>query len=276
MIALIRTEFTKAAARTRSLVILLLLVGLPTLIVVAINARKNRPDRDGGEGLFRLASQSGLLVPAAVLSATSGFLLIIIAGTLAGDSVASDANWGNLRYLLMRPVSRARLLIAKAFVAGVLIWAATVLVTVAALIAGLILFGVHPVTIPGLGGLLGTFHISSGALALRVLIATAYVAFGFSALLAIGTLFSTLTDTAASAIGATVGVYIVSEILNSITQLGQVRYAFPTHYLDAWEAMFTDNTYSREMLVGVVVQVAYLAVVGGAAVVVFRRKDIRS
>ncbi|MGZ4740297.1 MAG: hypothetical protein ACXVLM_13880, partial [Ilumatobacteraceae bacterium] len=152
----------------------------------------------------------------------------------------------------------------------------TVLVTVAALIAGLILFGVHPVTIPGLGGLLGTFHISSGALALRVLIATAYVAFGFSALLAIGTLFSTLTDTAASAIGATVGVYIVSEILNSITQLGQVRYAFPTHYLDAWEAMFTDNTYSREMLVGVVVQVAYLAVVGAAAVVVFRRKDIRS
>ncbi|MGZ4740008.1 MAG: ABC transporter permease, partial [Ilumatobacteraceae bacterium] len=176
MIALIRTEFTKAAARTRSLVILLLLVGLPTLIVVAINARKNRPDRDGGEGLFRLASQSGLLVPAAVLSATSGFLLIIIAGTLAGDSVASDANWGNLRYLLMRPVSRARLLIAKAFVAGVLIWAATILVTIAALIAGLILFGAHPVTIPSLGGLLGTFNISGGALALRVLIATAYVA----------------------------------------------------------------------------------------------------
>ncbi len=276
MIALIRTEFTKAASRTRSLVILLLLVGLPTLIVVAINARKNRPDRDGGEGLFRLASQSGLLVPAAVLSATSGFLLIIIAGTLAGDSVASDANWGNLRYLLMRPVSRARLLIAKAFVAGVLIWAATILVTVAALIAGLVLFGAHPVTIPSFGGLLGTFNISGGALALRVLIATAYVAFGFSALLAIGTLFSTLTDTAASAIGATVGVYIVSEILNSITQLGQVRYAFPTHYFDAWETMFTENTYSREMLIGVVVQVAYLAVVGTAAVVVFRRKDIRS
>ena len=276
MIALIRTEFTKAASRTRSLVILLLLIGLPTLIVVAINARSGRPDRDGGEGLFRLASQSGLLVPAAVLSATSGFLLIVIAGTLAGDSVASDANWGNLRYLLMRPVSRARLLIAKAFVAGVLIWAATILVTLAALVAGLILFGAHAVTIPTFGGLLGTFNISGGALALRVLIATAYVAFGFSALLAIGTLFSTLTDTAASAIGATVGVYIVSEILNSITQLGQVRYAFPTHYLDAWETMFTQNTYSREMLVGIVVQVAYLAVVGSAAVVIFNRKDIRS
>ena len=79
----------------------------------------------------------------------------------------------------------------------------------AALIAGLILFGAHHLAIPNLGGLLGTLHISGGALALRVLIATAYVAFGFSALLAIGTLFSTLTVTAASAIGATVVVYIV-------------------------------------------------------------------
>lgn len=276
MIALIRTEFTKAAARTRTLVIALLLVGLPALIVVAINARSDRPRRDGGEGLFRLASQSGLLVPAAVLSATSGFLLIVIAGTLAGDSVASDANWGNLRYVLMRPVSRARLLIAKAFVAGTLIWAATVLVTLAALVAGVILFGVHAVTLPGIGGLVGGFHLSTGALVLRVIIATGYVAFGFSALLALGTLFSTLTDTAASAIGATVGVYIVSEILDSISQLGQARYAFPTHYLGAWESMFTDNTYSREMIVGIAVQLAYVVVVGAAAVVWFNRKDIRS
>jgi ABC-2 type transport system permease protein len=276
VIALVRTEFTKAAARTRTLVIGLLLVGLPTLIVVAINARRNRPDRDGGEGLFRLASQSGLLVPAAVLSATSGFLLIVIAGLFAGDSIAGDAGWGNLRYVLMRPVSRARLVLAKAFVAGALIWAATILVALAALAAGLVLFGAHDVKVPNFGSLSGGFDLSGGALALRLVVATVYVAFGFSALLAIGTLFSTLTDTASSAIGATVGVYIVSEILDSISQLGQVRYVFPTHYFDAWETMFTDNTYSREMLVGVIVQLVYLAVVGTAAVISFGRKDVRS
>ncbi len=95
-------------------------------------------------------------------------------------------------------------------------------------------------------------------------------------MLAIGTLFSTLTDTAASAIGATVGIYIVSEILDNISQLGQIRYAFPTHYFDAWETMFTDNTYSREMAIGVAVQLAYLVVVGAVAVMWFKRKDIRS
>lgn len=278
MIALLRTEFVKAAGRTRTLIITLVLVGIPTLILFAINARSDRPARgDGnGEGLFRLASQSGLLVPAPVLSVMSAFLLVVIAGSIAGDSVAGDAAWGNLRYLLMRPVPRGRLLVAKTVVAGVLIWACTILVAVAALIGGLVLFGAHPVTFPGLTRFAPTFQLGTTTLLARTAVATAYVAFGYTALLAMGTLFSTLTDTATSAIGASIGVYIVSEILDSISQIGQVRYAFPTHYLDAWRPMFTENHYPKDMLVGVVVQLAYLVVFGTAAVVWFRRKDIRS
>jgi ABC-2 type transport system permease protein len=220
-----------------------------------------------------------LLVPAAVLSAMSGFLLVVIAGTFAGDSVAGDASWGNLRYLLMRPVPRGRLLVAKAIVAGSLIWAATALVALAGLAAGVVLFGAHAVTVPAniaIGSLTGGFQLGTGELLVRVALATGYVALGFTALLALGTLFSTLTDTAASAIGATIGVYIVSEILDSISQLGQIRYAFPTHYLSAWEPMFTQNTFSHDMIAGIVVQLIYLAVFGGAAIIWFRVKDIRS
>ena len=69
---------------------------------------------------------------------------------------------------------------------------------------------------------------------------------------------------------------MVSEILDSISHLGQVRSAFPTHYFGAWETMFTQNTYSPEMLVGIIVQLAYLVVVGTVALVWFDRKDIRS
>jgi ABC-type transport system involved in multi-copper enzyme maturation permease subunit len=139
MIALVRTEFIKAAQRTRTLVVMALLVALPALITFAVNARKDRPGENRGEGLFRLATQSGLVVPAAVLGVMSGFLLVVIAGMLAADSVAGDAAWGNLRYLLMRPVPRGRLLIAKAFVAGVLIWACTFLVVIVGLVAGVIM-----------------------------------------------------------------------------------------------------------------------------------------
>jgi ABC-2 type transport system permease protein len=281
VIALLRTEFTKAARRTRTLIIALLLVGLPTLIVVAINAHGNHPDRgENGDGLFRLAHQSGLLVPAAVLTAMSGFLLVVIAGTFAGDSIAGDAVWGNLRYLLMRPVPRGRLLVAKALVAWVLIWTATIVVALAGLVAGVLLFGAHPVTVPSFVGPTNLnvqlFHLSAGVLLWRTALATAYVAFGFTALLALGTFFSTLTDTAASAIGSTIGVYIVSEILDAISQLGRVRYAFPTHYLDSWSSMFTENRFSHDMVAGIVVQLAYLVVFGAAAILWFHRKDIRS
>jgi ABC-2 type transport system permease protein len=280
MIALVRTEMAKAVRRMRTLVIALGLVGLPTLIVVAIHAHGNRPEHGEGEGLFRLAQQSGLLVPAAVLSVMSGFLLVVVAGTFAGDSVAGDAAWGNLRYLLMRPVARGRLLVAKAFVAGTLIWACTALVTVAALVGGVILFGAHAVSIPGVSGFsFGSFRgveLSQAALLIRIAAAAAYVAFGFTALLALGTLFSTLTDSAAGAIGATVGVYIVSEILDGITQLGRLRYGFPTHYLDAWEPMFTQNRYSSDMIAGIVVQLVYFVFFGAIAIAWFRRKDIRS
>ena len=276
MIALFRTEFVKAARRTRTLVVALLLVGLPTLIVVAINARGRRANGDDGEGLFRLAQQSGLLIPAAVLSAMSGFLLVVVAGTFAGDSVASDAAWGNLRYLLLRPVPRGRLLVAKAMVAGVLVWACTFLVAAAALVGGIVLFGSHAVAVPTLPGLLQGFQLEPAVLLVRLLVATTYVAFGFTALLAVGTLFSTLTDTATGAVGATVGVYIVSEILDGISQLGAVRYGFPTHYMSAWQSLFTENRYSQDMVAGILIQLAYLAVFGTAAVLWFRSKDIRS
>ena len=92
MFPLVRTEFTKAARRTRTLIIAGLLVVLPTLIVLAINARGTGRGRDQGEGLFRLAQQSGYLVPAAVLSAMSGFLLVVIAGTFAGAVTPTTAS----------------------------------------------------------------------------------------------------------------------------------------------------------------------------------------
>jgi ABC-2 type transport system permease protein len=277
VIGLVRTEFVKAAVRTRTLVVGLLLVGLPTLIVVAINARGRRVNNgDNSEGLFRLAQQSGLLIPAAVLSAMSGFLLVVVAGTFAGDAVAGDAAWGNLRYVLMRPVRRVRLLVAKALVAGFLIWVCTILVVLAGLVAGILLFGSHSVVVPTLPGVVNGFELGSTTLFIRVLVATVYVAFGFTALLGVGTLFSTLTDTPTGAVGATIGVYIVSEILDSISQLGTVRYGFPTHYMGAWQAMFTENRYSQDMVVGVVVQLAYLVVFGTAAAVRFRSVDIRS
>jgi ABC-2 type transport system permease protein len=148
-------------------------------------------------------------------------------------------------------------------------------------VAGIVTFGTHPLivpavpAVPGLGNTAG-FELSTSALLVRVAIGAAYIAFGFTALLGLGTFFSTLTDTPTGAIGATVGVYIVSEILDGISQLGTIRYGFPTHYLDAWEPMLTQNQFPRDMIAGIGVQVAYIVAFFTAAVVWFKRKDIPS
>ena len=283
MSALFRTELVKAVRRTRTMIGAGLLIALPALIVWAIHQRPGRPDNpDRAFGLFRLAHQSGLLVPASVLNATDGFLLVVMAGLLAGDTVASDASWGNLRYLLLRPVGRLRLLAAKTGVTALLIWASVTLVALSALVAGLLAFGSHPLVVPSFpfggpgGGPFVGYTLSTSALLLRTVIATAYVAASYTALLGVGVFLSTVIDVPSGAIGAAIGVYIVSQILDGITALGQVRYGFPTHYLDAWQPMFTENRYPHDMAVGMGVQVAWLVVFGTAACVWFARKDIRT
>ena len=42
--------------------------------------------------------------------------------------------------------------------------------------------------------------------------------------------------------------YIVSEILDGIDQLGEVRYGFPTHYLSAWQPLLTENRWSGDII----------------------------
>lgn len=281
MIALIRTEFAKAFWRTRTVVLGLLLVALPGLLVYAIRNRPRRPARGGEYGLFRLSHESGLVVPGAVLGVTSGFLLVVVAGLFAGDSVAGDASWGNLRYVLLRPVGRLKLLAAKALVAAFLIWACVALVALTALAAGVWAFGAHPLVVPSFpfgpdGHGFAGFTLSTGTILARTLIATAYVAFGFTALLGIGLFVSTLVDAPAGAIGSCVGVYVVSSILDGIEELGRVRYAFPTHHGDVWRQMFTRNRFPTDMWVGIGVQSAWLVVFGSAAALWFSRKDIKS
>lgn len=280
MISLFRTEFIKATFRLRTLIMLGALIVLPVVIAFAIHSRSGDSGRGpggGGNGLFHLARSSGVLVPAAILAVFSTFLLVLVAGFIAGDSVAGDASSGNLRYLLLRPVSRTRLLLAKMGVSITLIWLAVILVAVAALAAGVAFFGWHAIDIPSAsGGVISSFHLSANDLLVRVLITTAYVAFGFTALVAVGTLVSTLTDTPAGAVSAAVGIYIISEVLDAITDLGNIRYVLPTHYLGAWQTMFTENTFATDMRVGIIVQVAWFVVFGGAAIWWFARKDIRS
>lgn len=281
MIALLRTELVKAVWRTRTLVIAALLVGLPVLVLTvtrnrALGEGKGAGPNGVGVGLVRLTRETGLLAPAAMLNLMSGFLLVVVAGLFAGDSVAGDRSWGNLRYLLLRPVGRLRLLAAKALVAATFIWAAVLLVALAGLLAGVAIYGAGPLTVPFAAFSGAAPTISAGGLVVRTLAATAYVAFGFSALLAVGVFLSTITSAPTGAVGGAVTLYIVSSILDGIEELGRMRTLLPTHYGDVWQQMFFQNRVSPELWSGIVVQLLWLVTFGAAAAVWFVRRDVRA
>ena len=111
----IRVEFIRQIKRRRTLVSFLLVIALPLIVVAAVTlgpsadgngggARGGGGFGDGGLDLIGLATSGAWNFTLTMLLFSSGFLLLIIAAMFMGDTVASEASWSTLRYLLVAPV----------------------------------------------------------------------------------------------------------------------------------------------------------------------------
>jgi ABC-2 type transport system permease protein len=270
-IALVRTELVKNLRRTRTYVAYGILMLIPVIMTVAIDL--NPPNgRDEGR-LLLLASQTGLILPAFALRVTSAFLLVIVVALFGGDAIAGEASWGNLRYMLMRPVARGRLVFAKFVVAVFCAWLAVVIVVITGLVVGTIVFGADPI---GLPLSLVTGVQSTGDILAHLGVATAYVAWSLTGVVAFSFMVSCMTDAPFGAIFAGVGLYFTSLILDAISSLGSIRYVFPTHYFDTWVDLVTRGHWSSDMWRGVVLQLAYVLLFTLIGLWWFKRKDILS
>jgi ABC-2 type transport system permease protein len=269
---LLRVELHKQLRRPRTWVALGFAMLVPLIITIALKA--NPPDLSeeaGREGarFFVLASQSGLLVPMAALRVMSEFFLIVIFCLFAGDAIASEAGWGNLRFVLTRPVGRTRLVIAKLVVAACYSVLATALILVVGVVAGGLAFGFEPIVVPffgvtqSVGEILGNIALS-GVLA----------AWGIAGIASFAFMLSTMMDNSAGAIFGAVGLYVVLVILGEIESLGAIRHGFPTAEAGEWAELFQGESFGGDMLHNAAVQVPYVLVFLGIALWWFRRKDI--
>ncbi|HEY7135617.1 MAG TPA: ABC transporter permease [Acidimicrobiia bacterium] len=279
--ALLRTEIVKQSRRTRTYVALGLMAAIPIIITFALWA--NPPDNFGGgngpgDGFFYFAAHgTGLLLPAAILLVMSRFLLIGVAALFAGDAIASEASWGNLRALLMRPIKRGRLLGTKILIAVALTCLATFIIVVTGLIAGGIAFGWHALDVGPLAFVRGAPPYQSvGVLLGHLALGSLYVTWSLAAVVAFGFMISTMSDSPAGAAAAAFGLYVTSAILDNIDAIGSIRNVFPTHYSDAWTDLFLHDHLSADMLRGTLLQIPYIIVFCGIAAWYFRRKDIMS
>jgi ABC-2 type transport system permease protein len=223
-------------------------------------------------------TSSGLVLGIVALFFASHLLTPITFLVYFGDPMASEAKWGSLRYLLVRPVSRSRVLSAKLVVSTVLALGSLLVIPIVASVVGIVYFGLHPVTVGGaLTSVGGAVQIIPVAETLaRFLLATAYVALDSAALAGLAILLAVVTENVLAAVTAAAGVYVLSAILGALPGfITHIAPALPTHYFDAWLDLFQPGTALSGMTHGVITQVVWLVLTLGAAFVVFNRKDIK-
>nr|WP_051233102.1 ABC transporter permease [Pseudonocardia asaccharolytica] len=262
----VRVELVRQLRRRRTSVTFALMALLPVILWVAFSLASEGPP-GGSFNFVDLAKQSAPNFAVFALFASSGFLLVVVVALFFGDTVASEASWSSLRYLLAAPIPRTRLLRQKAIVAGLLALAAVLLLPVVSLIVGSLAYGTGDLVSPA-GESLG-FATAAG----RVLLGALYVAVQLSWVAALALLLSVSTDAPLGAVGGAVTVSIVSQILDQITALGDLRNWLPTHDATAWSALLAEQVDWGEMTRGVFAALSYALIFGALAAYRFHRKD---
>jgi ABC-2 type transport system permease protein len=265
----LRVELVRQLRRRRTQVAFALVVLLPVLLWVAFELGPGGPP-GGAPSLVDLAKGSAGNFAVFALFASAGFLLVVVVALFFGDTVAAEASWSSLRYLLAAPVPRARLLRQKSLVAGLLSATALLLLPVVSLLVGTLAYGTNDLVSPTGESL--TFATGAG----RVLLGAAYVAVHLIWVAGLATLLSVSTDAPLGAVGGAVMASIVSQILDQITALDDLRDYLPTHYGTAWAGLLADQIDWGDMTRGAFSAVAYGAVFFALAVWRFGRKDITS
>ncbi|MDI5968655.1 ABC transporter permease [Streptomyces sp. SL13] len=266
----LRVEAVRQLRRRRTLVAFAVVVALP-IVVWAAFAIGGRPrDRGDVPTLVDVATSSGLNFALAVVFVSSGFLLTLPVALFFGDTVASEAGWSSLRYLLAAPVPRARLLVSKAVVAFVFSALAVLALPAVALAVGTAAYGWGGLDLPTGGSL------PAGSAAARFAVIVAYVFVSQLAVAGLAFWLSTVTDAPLGAVGGAVGAAILSNILDAITALGPVRQVLPTHWQFAWADLLQPGAEWSGMLKGTSVAVSFAIVFLALAFRRFRTKDIVS
>jgi len=262
-------EIRRQLTRRRTQAALGFLVVLPFLLVAAFELGDAEPG-PGAPGLVDLATTGAANFTLFTLFVSTGFLLVVVVALFAGDTVASEASWSSLRYLLAAPVPRSHLLRRKLTVALLYAAFAIVLLPSVAYLAGGLFFGWAPLRSP-----LGA-ELDPGTAVARIAISVAYVAVSLLFVAGLGFLLGVWTDAPLGAVGGAVMLVIVSNILDAVTALGDWRRLLPTHYSYAWTDTLTAEVTWDAMARGALVSVTYAVVLLGWAWWHFLRKDVTS
>jgi len=264
------SELTVLFRRPRTWALLLALAAIPVLIAVAVRMSSSRLDPGEGPPFLDRISQNGLFVGFTSLVVSIPLFLPLTIGVVAGDTIAGEGGLGTLRYLLLAPAGRVRLLVVKYVGAAVFCLAATLTVVVAGAVIGAALFPVGPVT------LLSGDTIGVGESLTRSLLVAGYVTVSLLGLSSIGLFISTLTDVPVGAMAATIVLAVTSQVLNVLPQLGWLHPWLFSHYWLGFADLLRQPISWDSFGDNALLQAGYLVVFGALAYSRFVTRDVLS
>jgi ABC-2 type transport system permease protein len=288
----ITVELFKLVRRPRTWISIALLCALPVGVAIFIATTHLAPPPGQGAAFLSAVVQDGSLYPAAALALVLPVFLPVAVALVAGDSIAGEATTGTLRYLLVRPVGRTRLLLAKLAAVAAFVLLAVVAVTLTSYITGVALFGSAPPAALGRPGSLqagiptggvqaGTSatSLSGASLTLTQLIervagAVALITVSMLGVAAIALFLSTVTDSVLGAAFGALAALVGSEVLVTLNAAAAIQPYLPTRYWLSWIDFFRQPIFWREIQRGFGIQAVYVAVFLAAAWANFSTKDV--
>ena len=268
--SLIASELRILFGRRRTWAMLATIALIPIFLAIAVSLSGSAVPPGEGPPFLDRVSQNGLFVGFTAMIMAIPLFLPLTIGVVSGDTIAGEANTGTLRYLLIAPVNRARLLVVKYIGAAAFALAATTTLMVTGIIIGAILFPVGPVT------LLSGDVVSIPAALYRIFLVVIYVTISLLGLSAIGLFISTLTVIPVGAMAATVVLSTVSQILGTLPQISAIHPYLLSYYWLGFADLMRSPISLSSMASNLLLQLAYAIIFGALAYSRFTSKDILS
>ena len=210
----------------------------------------------------------------------------LLVALIAGDSIAGEANMGTLRLSLTKPVSRTQYMVVKfmasvIYTLGLLLWMALL-----ALFGSMLLFGTNDLVVLRSDSI---EQMKSFDVLWRYVAAFGYAAVALTTVASLAFLLSVFAENSIGPIIATMSIVIVFTILSGLNipiYDDTIKPWLFTSHMVGWKGFFyvkadADGTTingSIENLPAIMrslsILVAYVVLFAGAAILIFRKKDI--
>ena len=264
------SELQVMFTRRRTWAMLAAIALIPILLALAVYLSADRLAPGEGPPFVDRVTQNGLFTGFAAMLLAMPLFLPLTVSVVAGDTIAGEAGQGTLRYLLISPVGRIRLLVVKYLGTIAFVMVGTLILMIAGALIGALLFPIGPVTLLS-GDVIGLPE-ALGRMALVAL----YTTISMLGMLAIGLFISTLTTIP---VGAMTGVLVasgVSQILDNLPQVAVIHEFLFTHFWLDFADLLRDPIELSSMSSNLILQLGYVALFGSLAYGRFRSHDILS